>query len=100
MKQRPPLAPRTRLAPAEPSWRAILASYATIVAIPVLLWVTSRPLAGGVALAVAAGLLVGAGRARRLARCVRRCRGIAFDLVGDVRITVTWAPAHDSCHRP
>lgn len=97
MMYRPPLAPRTRPAPAEPTWRAILATYATVAAVPVLLWLAARPLAGGVALAVAAGLLVGAGRARRLTRCVRQCRGIAFDLVGAVRITVTWDTADDPC---
>lgn len=97
MKYRPPLAPRTRLTPVEPTWRSILASCATIAAVPVLLWLANRPLAGAVALAVVAGLAVGAGRARRLAHCLGECRGIAFDLVGNVRITVTWSPADDSC---
>lgn len=93
------LPPDPRYAPSnEPlTWERVLVSYAMMAAIPLLLWVVSRPLAGTVVLASAGGLLVGARRASRLVRCFHRCRGFAFDLGERVRITVAPVPCDDSC---
>ncbi|QLG29170.1 hypothetical protein HUG10_17260 [Halorarum halophilum] len=70
-------------------------SYATIAAIPILLWVGSQPLAGAAMLAAVVGLLVGVRRAHRLVRCVHECRALTFDLGGEVRITVAQHPTDD-----
>lgn len=80
-----------------PTWTHILASYAMAAAIPLLLWVASQPLAGTAALASAAGLVVVARRARELIRCFHECRGFAFDLGENVRITVSQIADDDPC---
>lgn len=92
----PPTDLRHRPGPDRPTWRDILASYALAAAIPLSLWIVSRPLAGAVVLAAVAGLVVAARRAPGVTRCLRDCRGIAFDLGDAVRITVTWDPADDA----
>lgn len=92
----PPPDPRGRPVHKHPTWRSVLVSYALVAAIPLLLWVVSRPLAGTAAIAAVVGLSIGARRAYRLIRCVRDCQGLAFDLVGRVRITITRPPADGS----
>jgi hypothetical protein len=77
------------------TWRGVLVSYAMAAAIPVLLWAGSDPAAAALALAGAAGAFVAARYARRVARCVDQCRGVAFDLPGRVRVTVAWTEACD-----
>lgn len=67
-----------------------------LAAIPTLLWVVSRPLAGTAALVAVAGLVVGVRRAYRLARCFRDCQGFAFDVAGRARITVARTPTDDA----
>jgi len=72
------------------SWRDVLAAYVLAAAIPLALWAASAPLAAGSGLAVSGVGVLGARRARRLARCVRDCRGLELDLPGTVSVTVTW----------
>lgn len=67
-----------------------------IAAIPASLWIVSRPLAGTAVLAAVAGLVVGARRTYRLARCFRDCQGFAFDVAGRARITVARTPTDDA----
>lgn len=78
-----------------PTWRSILVSYATIAAIPILLWVVSEPLTGAAVLAAVVGLSIGARRAHRLVRCFHDCRALTFDLGGEVRITVAQPPTDE-----
>ncbi|NHN61207.1 MULTISPECIES: hypothetical protein [Halorussus] len=91
----PPPSPRDRPALDRLTWTRVLVSYAVIAAIPFALWVVSRPMAGAVALASLAGLVVGARRVHALHQCFRDCRGFAFDLAGRVRVTIT-PPADDA----
>lgn len=83
-----PPSQRARPIPDDPTWRAVLVSYAAMVAIPLALWVGSQPLVRGVALAGVVGALVGARRALELLRCLSECGGFALDLGETVRITV------------
>lgn len=93
---RPP-GTRYRTGPQEPTWRSILAAYAVAAAIPALFWLVSYPLAGVAAIAAIVALRAGARRTAGLVRCFRECRGIAFDLGGRVRITVTNPSVDDPC---
>ena len=86
--------PRDRFAPTRPTWRSVLASYALVAAVPLLLWAAVHPLAGGVILAGAVGLAVAARRALGLLRCFRDCPGFAV-VAGPVRIAVTPARADE-----
>lgn len=79
---------RSRRRP-EPTWGGIVAAYAIVAAVPLLLWVATRPVAGAAALAAAGGLAVGTRRLLRLRRCLNDCGGFAVDLVGDVQVRVT-----------
>jgi hypothetical protein len=90
--QVPPPGPRYRPNAREPTLQSIVAAYAVAVAVPVLLWVGSNPLAGAATLAVIAGLVTTVRRAVRLVRCFYDCRGLAFDLGGRVRITIAQTP--------
>jgi len=96
MARRPP-DPRLRSRPKNPTWRNVLASYALVAAIPVLLWVASNPLAGGIGLAAVLVLRAGARRGADLVRCLRDCGGFAIDLGENVRISVTRPPANECC---
>jgi len=78
------------------TWQKVLASYAMAAAIPVLLWDASGPVAAGVVAATAAFVAVTARRARKLARCVQRCKGLVLDLPGNVSVTVAWGPTCNS----
>lgn len=89
--------PRERTAYGRLTWTGVLASYALAAAIPVLFWAASDPVAAGVVIAASAFVAVTARRARRLARCVRACEGLAFDLPGTVSVTVDWTPTTDVC---
>jgi len=68
-----------------------------VAAIPVLLWVASKPLVGTAAIATAGSLFVGGRRAHALVRCFYDCKGFAFDLGGRARITVRQLPADEVC---
>ncbi|WP_435180092.1 hypothetical protein [Halorussus sp. AFM4] len=92
---RPPLDPRDSPLVDQPTWRSVAASYLLAAAIPIVLWIATRPIAGLVTVAAVAGLIVGARRAYRLRRCFRDCRGFAFDLGGRARITVSRIPADE-----
>lgn len=85
----PPIDPRYRPAPTEPTWQNILVSYAMIAAVPALLWVVSQPPTRIVGVAAVVGLFVVARRLHRLIRCFYDCQGLAFDLGRSVRITIT-----------
>lgn len=91
----PPPDPRASPVPDEPTWRAILVSYAVMVAIPLALWAVSQPVAGTVALAGLAGLFVGARRAHGLVRCLSDCGGFAVDLGDAIRVTVVQSSADE-----
>lgn len=92
----PPLDPRYRPPTEQLTWKKVLASYATMAAIPVALWVVSRPLAGTAALAAVVGLVVVGRRAYRLARCFHDCRGFTIDLGGKARVTVAQIPTDEA----
>ncbi|MFC4450136.1 hypothetical protein [Halorussus aquaticus] len=94
---RPPSDSRESAIVEEYTWSDILLSYAVVAAIPAALWFVSQPLTGTVLLAVVAGLVVAARRAYELVRCFYDCPGMAFDLGGKARITVTQIPTDDSC---
>ena len=87
---------RSRRRP-EPTWSGIVAAYASVAAVPLLLWVATRPVVGATALAAAGGLVVGARRLLRLRRCLNDCGGFAVDLVGDVRVLVTREACAPDC---
>lgn len=93
----PPFDPSPRTDFDRLTWRRVLASYAMMAAIPVLLWAASAPLAAGVAAAGGAGAAIATKHARRLARCVEECRGLALDLPGTVDVAVTWQADCDGC---
>jgi len=77
------------------TWTDILLSYAMAAALPVLLWSASDPVTAGVLTLSAAFVVVTARRTRELARCLRECRSVAFDLPGTVSVTVAWGPTCD-----
>ena len=87
---------RSRRRP-DPTWSGIVAAYAIVAAVPLLLWVATRPVVGATALAAAGGLVVGARRLLRLRRCLNECGGFVFDLAGDVRVCVTRQDAGTAC---
>lgn len=91
----PPSDPRASPVPDEPTWRAVLASFAAMAAIPFALWAVSQPIAGTVALAGIAGLFVGTRRAYGLVRCLSDCGGFAVDLGDAIRVTVVRTPADE-----
>lgn len=68
-----------------------------VLAVPLLLWVISQPLAGAVVLSSGIGLLVGVRRASRLIRCFSDCDGFAFDLGGRIRISIRQPHVDDVC---
>lgn len=92
----PPLDPRDPRASDEPSWRAVLVSYAAMAAIPLFLWVFSQPLAGTVVGAVAV-LIVGLRRASRLVHCFVDCGGLAVDVGGKVRVCIMRPDVDAAC---
>lgn len=96
MTRRPPN-PKYRPRPKNPTWRNIVAAYAVVAAVPVLFWVASNPLAGGVGIAAALALRAGARRGAKLRRCLRDCEGFAVDLGERLRVTVTRPPANECC---
>ena len=87
---------RSRRRP-DPTWSGIVAAYASVAAVPLLLWVATRPVVGATALAAAGGLVVGARRLLRLRRCLNECGGFVFDLAGDVRVRVTREAGDPAC---
>lgn len=93
--QQSPTDPPDRLTYRRVTWNDVAVTFALLAAIPLLFWAASDPLAAGVALAAVATATVAARRARRLARCVRACCGLAVDLPGTVRVTVAWEPDCD-----
>jgi hypothetical protein len=86
-----------RIDPDDLTWRRVLASYAMMAVLPFALWAVSDPVGAGFALTAGAGAVVTAQHARRLARCVDECRGLAFDLPGSVDVAVTWEADSDAC---
>ncbi|WP_135828279.1 hypothetical protein [Halorussus halobius] len=92
---RPPLDPRYRSALTNPTWRHVLASYAMMVGVPVLVWAASRPLAGVAVVAALVGTAAGTRRASGLVQCFRNCEGFAFDVGDTARVTVTRSPVDD-----
>lgn len=85
----PPIDPRDDPLTDRPASRGILVIYAALFAFPVLLWIVSQPLVGGVVLVTVVGSAIGVRRAARLARCFYDCGGVAFDLAGRVRVSLT-----------
>ena len=81
----------------EPTWRRIAASYAMAAATVLLLWVVSRPVVGGLAVASVAGAAVAGRRAYGFARCLRDCRHITVRLGSRTRITVARGPTDEAC---
>lgn len=93
----PPSDPNARTDSDRLTWRRVAASYAMMAAIPLLLWAVSAPLTAGALAAGGAGAVAATKRARRLARCVEECRGLAVDLPGTVDVTVTWEAGCGTC---
>lgn len=85
----PPIDPRYRPAPTQPTWRNILVSYAILASVPALLWVVSQPSTRIAGVVAVVGLALVARRLHRLIRCFYDCQGFAFDLGQRVRITIT-----------
>jgi len=81
----------------EPTWQRIAVAYAMAAAIPLLLWVASRPVVGAATLTAGAALVVAARRGYALARCLRECRLITFDLGGRTRVTVERGADDEVC---
>ena len=81
----------------EPAWQRIAVAYAMAAATPLLLWVTSRPVAGAATLTAGAALVVAGRRGYALARCLHECRRITFDLGGRTRITVERGADDEVC---
>jgi hypothetical protein len=92
---RPPFDPRYRPAVEQPSWEGVLASYALVPALLLLLWLISQPRTATVVLTATAGVLLGVRRALELARCVSDCGGFSVDLGGKLRITIAQPHADD-----
>jgi len=85
----------------DPAWRELLASYALVAAVPVALWVVSRPLLGAVTIvslvASFGGLVVGARRLAELRRRLPDCGGLTVDVGETIQVTVTRGPAGEPC---
>jgi hypothetical protein len=86
---RPPPDPRHRTEPVRPSWRNILVSYATIAVLFLAFVSVSYPLLAVASIVALVGSAVVARRVAGLARCVRDCGGVSYDLAGRVRISVS-----------
>ena len=93
----PPLDPRDDPVTSLPTSRGILAIYATLAAVPLLLWLVSQPLTGAVAVVTTAGAVIGVRRTAGLLRCFRECGGFAFDVGGSVRVCVSQSQLDDVC---
>jgi hypothetical protein len=93
----PPLDPRDDPVTNPPTPRGVLAIYAMLAAVPLLLWLVSQPVTGAVAVVTTAGIVIGARRTAGLVRCFRECGGLAFDLCGSVRICVTQPQFDNAC---
>lgn len=90
---RPPFSQSTFVQ--QPTWTGIFVSYGMMAALPLVLWVVSRPLAGAVVLSTMVGLFIATRYAYRLVRCFYECQEFVFDLTENVRITVAQVPAND-----
>lgn len=94
---RPSRDPRQYRTPTEPTWSGIIVSTAVMLAIPLLLWIVSHPLAGAAVLTAGAGVVRGGSHAVRLRRCLHECGAFAFDLTDDVRVCVTREGTTSAC---
>lgn len=86
----PPTDPRRRTADDNLTWADVAASYAAMFGFVVLLWAVSAPFAAALGAVAVAVTIAVARRVHWLARCVDECRALAFDLPGDVSVTVAW----------
>lgn len=93
----PPSDPTARTDADRLTWRRVLVSYAMMAAIPLVLWAVSEPVTAGLVAAGSAGVAVATTHARRLARCVEQCEGLAADLPGTVDVAVTWGAGCETC---
>lgn len=93
---KPPLDSRDYILIEEPTWRSVTVSYAMAAALPLLVWIISKPRARTVILAAIWGLFVGGRRAYRLTRRFYNGERFTFNLRGKVRITVTQIPTDDA----
>ena len=93
----PPLDPRDDPVTNPPTSRGVLATYAVLAAVPLLLWVVSQPLTGTVAVVTIAGVVIGARRTAGMVRRFRECGGFAFDLGGSVRVCISQPQLDDVC---
>lgn len=82
-----------------PTWGSIATTFLLALAMPVLLWTVTNPVAGTALIATAVVIGNALTRVAALATCLRNCGGFVLD-VGDVaRVTVT-QPAGDSACCP
>jgi uncharacterized membrane protein YdfJ with MMPL/SSD domain len=82
--------------PIEPTWQGVLASYATIAIVLLLMWAFSDPVTAVVTLTTGVGLFVGTRRSLSVIRCFRECGGFAFNLGNSVHICVARPNVTDS----
>lgn len=93
----PPFDPSPRTDSDQLTWRRVLANFALAAVMSFGIWAVSYPVYAAVLVAGTTLAVVATRRARRLARCVEECRGLAMDLPGTVDITVTWGSRCDAC---
>jgi hypothetical protein len=92
----PPPDPRYRPSPTEATWGGILAGFALLAALPVVLRVLDQPLVGALTVAVIVVLASGVHRTARVVRCVAVWRRCTVELLGVVQVTIARTDA-DSC---
>lgn len=68
-----------------------------VLAIPVVLWAASNPVASAAVVVTGGGLAIGTRGALRFRRCLYECGGFAVDMTDDVRVCVTRESATAAC---
>lgn len=72
----------------QPRWRSLLASYAVLAGIPIVMWMVGNPPASLVVISGGIGSVLIGNRAVRLVYCFHDCRAITFELGNKAVITV------------
>jgi hypothetical protein len=96
----PPIDPRDPNASNPTDPRTLAAAFLLVAAIPLGLFVASRPLVGVAGLVALVCLLAGGRHATGLVRRLRGGRGLEVDLPGGVRLRVARDPAKPTREEP
>ena len=89
--------PRDRTAFTTVSWQRVAWSYLVLAGVWLLLVAMSAPIAVGAMLLGVLGVAAGIDPARRLVRCLRRCRRIRLDVGERLSVTVVQHRLEEPC---